>query len=177
MPIGTTGHAPVRHQRERKRYGPHAEAVSHLCEPKPRNVGLRRRRYVTEALKRARDHAAATLRWVAGFSSPDLNRGYGYVAMRHPDKYPITEGRIVSSRGRVRQQVRRAACRTFDRAAIGAEAARQLSDRAAGPRQPQCRPLACRVAGFGGGVRTGTGLSQPVSRHHRTLGRTGLCLR
>jgi sulfhydrogenase subunit alpha len=54
---------------------------------------------VTEALKRARDHAVATLRWVAGFSFPDIERDYEFVAVRHPDEYPLNEGRIVSNRG------------------------------------------------------------------------------
>jgi sulfhydrogenase subunit alpha len=54
---------------------------------------------VTEGLKRARDLAVATLRWVAGFSFPDLERDYEFVAVRHPDEYPLNEGRIVSNRG------------------------------------------------------------------------------
>ncbi|MDR3539161.1 MAG: Ni/Fe hydrogenase subunit alpha [Acetobacteraceae bacterium] len=54
---------------------------------------------VAEALKQARDLAVATLRWVAQFPFPELERDYEFVAMRHPDEYPIDEGRIVSSRG------------------------------------------------------------------------------
>ena len=54
---------------------------------------------VTENLKRARDLAVATLRWVAQFPFPDFERDYEFVALRHPDEYPINEGRIVSSRG------------------------------------------------------------------------------
>jgi sulfhydrogenase subunit alpha len=54
---------------------------------------------VTEALKRARDLAVATLRWVSGFSFPELERDYEFVALRHPDEYPIDQGRIVSNRG------------------------------------------------------------------------------
>jgi sulfhydrogenase subunit alpha len=54
---------------------------------------------VTEALKRARDHAVATLRWVAGFPFPDIERDYEFVAVRHAHEYPFNEGRIVSNRG------------------------------------------------------------------------------
>jgi sulfhydrogenase subunit alpha len=54
---------------------------------------------VTENLKQARDHAVATLRWVAQFPFPDLECDYEFVALRHPDEYPVNEGRIVSSRG------------------------------------------------------------------------------
>ncbi len=54
---------------------------------------------VTEDLKRARDLAVKTLRWVSGFPFPDYERDYEFVAMQHPDQYPINEGRIVSNRG------------------------------------------------------------------------------
>ncbi len=54
---------------------------------------------VTEGLKRARDLAVATLRWVATFPFPELERDYEFVAMRHAEGYPIDQGRIVSSRG------------------------------------------------------------------------------
>jgi sulfhydrogenase subunit alpha len=56
-------------------------------------------RPIAEDLKRARDLAVATLRWVAGFPFPNLERDYEFVSVRHPDEYPINEGRIVSSRG------------------------------------------------------------------------------
>jgi coenzyme F420-reducing hydrogenase alpha subunit len=54
---------------------------------------------VTEQLKRARDLAVATLRWVAQFPFPDYERDYEFVSLRHADEYPITAGRIVSNRG------------------------------------------------------------------------------
>lgn len=54
---------------------------------------------ITEQLKRARDLAVATLRWVAAFPFPDYERDYEFVAMRHPDEYAIVDGRIVSNRG------------------------------------------------------------------------------
>jgi coenzyme F420-reducing hydrogenase alpha subunit len=46
-----------------------------------------------------RDATAECLRWMAGFSFPDLDRNYELVALRHPDEYPLCEGRLVSSRG------------------------------------------------------------------------------
>lgn len=43
--------------------------------------------------------AIDTTRWVANLNFPDFERDYDMVAMRHPDEYPINEGRIVSNRG------------------------------------------------------------------------------
>jgi len=50
-------------------------------------------------LERARADALATLQWVSGFSFPDFERDYEFVSLRHPDEYPITSGRVVSSTG------------------------------------------------------------------------------
>jgi len=52
---------------------------------------------VAEALKRACDRAIASLRWTAGFPFPEFVRDYEFVALRHPDEYPMNAGRIVSS--------------------------------------------------------------------------------
>lgn len=54
---------------------------------------------VVESLKQARDHAIATLRWAATFPFPDCTRDYEFVALCHPDEYPMNHGRIVSSVG------------------------------------------------------------------------------
>ncbi|WP_166267523.1 Ni/Fe hydrogenase subunit alpha [Marinobacter caseinilyticus] len=54
---------------------------------------------LAETLKRAREDALDTVRWVAGFDFPECDRGYQFVALRHPDEYPMNEGRIVSNRG------------------------------------------------------------------------------
>jgi sulfhydrogenase subunit alpha len=51
------------------------------------------------ALTQARDDAADTVAWVAGFDFPDFHRDYEFVALRNPDQYPITEGRIASTKG------------------------------------------------------------------------------
>ena len=42
---------------------------------------------LTRSLKRARDAAIETLRWVASFPFPDISRDYEFVALRHPDEY------------------------------------------------------------------------------------------
>jgi coenzyme F420-reducing hydrogenase alpha subunit len=52
-----------------------------------------------DELKWARDAAAETVRWTAGFEFPALHRDYEFVALRHGSEYPFNEGRIVSSRG------------------------------------------------------------------------------
>jgi len=54
---------------------------------------------IAEELKRARDLALETVRWVSGFDFPDRSRDYELVSLSHPGEYPINEGRIVSNRG------------------------------------------------------------------------------
>ncbi len=54
---------------------------------------------LNDSLKRARDQALETVRWVSGFDFPDCQRDYELVALSHPDEYPLNEGRIVSNRG------------------------------------------------------------------------------
>jgi len=54
---------------------------------------------LAETLKRARELAAETLDWVAGFDFPDRERDYTFVALAHPEEYPFNRGRIASSRG------------------------------------------------------------------------------
>jgi len=54
---------------------------------------------LAEQLRAARDQAYEMVRWVAGFEFPDFERDYEFVALVHPDEYPLAEGRIVSSRG------------------------------------------------------------------------------
>jgi sulfhydrogenase subunit alpha len=54
---------------------------------------------LAEGLKRAREMALETARWVSGFDFPDRERDYTFVALRHPAEYPFNEGRIVSNRG------------------------------------------------------------------------------
>ncbi len=45
----------------------------------------------------ARDAAVETVRWVADFEYPDFAPDYNYVALSHPDEYPINEGQITAS--------------------------------------------------------------------------------
>lgn len=47
----------------------------------------------------ARDAAVETVRWVGGFDYPDFVPGYNYVALRHPDEYPLNEGQVVAASG------------------------------------------------------------------------------
>jgi coenzyme F420-reducing hydrogenase alpha subunit len=54
---------------------------------------------LTERLKWAREAALETTRWVATFPFPDFEQDYEFVALRHPEEYPLNEGRIVSSCG------------------------------------------------------------------------------
>jgi len=54
---------------------------------------------LAERLKWARDAARQTVAWVAGFPFPDYEADYEFVALRHPDEYPLNEGRLASNRG------------------------------------------------------------------------------
>ncbi len=54
---------------------------------------------LVEQLKWAREAALEMVRWTAQLPFPDFEQEYEYVALRHPDEYPITEGRLVSNRG------------------------------------------------------------------------------
>jgi len=56
-------------------------------------------RELLEELKRSVDETIGAIRWFAGLDFPDFQREYTYVALRHPDEYPMNEGRIVSNRG------------------------------------------------------------------------------
>jgi len=52
-----------------------------------------------ENLNWAVEASLETVRWVATLPFPDFEREYEFVAMCHPDEYPLNEGRIVSSKG------------------------------------------------------------------------------
>lgn len=52
-----------------------------------------------EKLQWARDAAIETVRWVAGFDFPEFSRHYEFVALQHPDEYPMNEGRLISNEG------------------------------------------------------------------------------
>jgi coenzyme F420-reducing hydrogenase alpha subunit len=54
---------------------------------------------VRAKLETAREYAAKAVRFAAGLPFPDFERDYEFVALRHPEEYPITEGRLVSSGG------------------------------------------------------------------------------
>jgi len=52
-----------------------------------------------EKLKWARDAALEAVRWTATLPFPDFEQDYEFVALRHPNEYAITEGRLVSNKG------------------------------------------------------------------------------
>jgi len=54
---------------------------------------------LAEPLRRARDAALATVSWVAGFEFPDVEADYRFVSLRDEGRYPIEDGRVVSSDG------------------------------------------------------------------------------
>ncbi len=64
-----------------------------------RAPGRERLSGLRERLLRVRDDAVECARWVARFDLPVANRDIEFVSLRHPDEYPMNEGRIVSSKG------------------------------------------------------------------------------
>jgi sulfhydrogenase subunit alpha len=52
-----------------------------------------------EPLQWAVDTARETVKWTAGLDFPDFERDFEFVSLRHPDEYPLCEGRIVSNKG------------------------------------------------------------------------------
>jgi coenzyme F420-reducing hydrogenase alpha subunit len=52
-----------------------------------------------QTLRALLDDAAATVRWVAGFDLGTRRSDIEFVALRHPDEYPMNEGRLVSTAG------------------------------------------------------------------------------
>jgi len=54
---------------------------------------------MAERLRWARDAAMKTVAWVAGLPFPDYEADYEFVALSHPDEYPLNAGRLVSNRG------------------------------------------------------------------------------
>jgi sulfhydrogenase subunit alpha len=56
-------------------------------------------RPLTERLKEAREGARETVRWAARLDFPELEEDYEFVALSHPDDYPLERGRLASSRG------------------------------------------------------------------------------
>jgi coenzyme F420-reducing hydrogenase alpha subunit len=54
---------------------------------------------LADELKWGRDAALETVRWAAGLPFPEFSVETEFVALAHPDEYPMNEGRLVSSRG------------------------------------------------------------------------------
>lgn len=54
---------------------------------------------MVDNLKWARDAAVETARWVGGLPFATVDYDYEYVALHHPQEYPLNEGRLISSRG------------------------------------------------------------------------------
>jgi coenzyme F420-reducing hydrogenase alpha subunit len=54
---------------------------------------------LTEELKWALDIVFAKAKFLAGFEYPDFEQTYEFVALAHPNEYPLNEGRLVSNKG------------------------------------------------------------------------------
>lgn len=56
-------------------------------------------RELEDDLKWAVDASLETVKLVSGFEFPEFEQDYEFVALSHPDEYPLNEGRLVSNRG------------------------------------------------------------------------------
>lgn len=56
-------------------------------------------RDLAERLKEARELALEAVRWTSRLDFPELDEDYEFVALSHPEDYPLERGRLVSSRG------------------------------------------------------------------------------
>jgi sulfhydrogenase subunit alpha len=54
---------------------------------------------ICEKLKWARDAAVETVKLVAKFPFPDFEQDYEFVSLRHPDEYPLIDGKLISNKG------------------------------------------------------------------------------
>jgi sulfhydrogenase subunit alpha len=54
---------------------------------------------IAEQLKWARDASIETVKLTATLPMPEFEQDYEFVAMSHPDEYPLCEGRLVSNKG------------------------------------------------------------------------------
>ena len=52
-----------------------------------------------ETLLNARELAQETVKWSGSLEFPDFEQDYIFVSLKHPDEYPMNEGRVVSNRG------------------------------------------------------------------------------
>jgi coenzyme F420-reducing hydrogenase alpha subunit len=52
-----------------------------------------------DKVEKAIEISIETIKLVGGFEFPDFEQDYEMVALRHPDEYPLNEGRLVSSKG------------------------------------------------------------------------------
>lgn len=47
----------------------------------------------------ARDKAYAAIQWLATLNYPNYDKDYEFVALSHPDEYPMARGRLISNKG------------------------------------------------------------------------------
>ena len=54
---------------------------------------------IREKLLVAQEAAYQTVNWCAGFDFPEFEMDYHFVALTHPNEYPMNEGKICSNKG------------------------------------------------------------------------------
>ncbi len=61
--------------------------------------GKNQLRELVQDLEWALEVSVATVQWTSTLEFPEFEPDYEFVALRHPNEYPLNEGRLVSSRG------------------------------------------------------------------------------
>ena len=64
-----------------------------------KNASKKELRKLEDDLKWARDFSIETVKFLADLEFPEFEQDYEFVALRHPNEYPLNEGRIVSNKG------------------------------------------------------------------------------
>ena len=52
-----------------------------------------------DRLENAKQIAYDAAKWMSGLAFPDFIRDYEFIALTHPDEYPMNEGRLISNKG------------------------------------------------------------------------------
>lgn len=145
---------------------------------------------LVDELRWSRDFALETVRWTSKLPFPDFEEDYEFVCLRHPDEYPMNEGRVVSSRGldiaqeeypkhfeeyQVPHSHALQSRRRFSNGQSGG--ARRLFRRAAGALESEHGSGACIRARRGQRDRAYLPDAQSVCGHRRPLPRSHACVR
>ncbi len=138
---------------------------------------------IVEKLQWLRDAAVAMVRWSAGLPFPDFERDYEFVALSHPQEYPLNEGRLLSNKGLDVNVKEYEFYFQEEHVAYSNALQSMLKERGAYLVGPLARfnlnfeKLTPMVKELAHEIRFLPVVPKPVQEHHRTIARSALCLR